>query len=88
VIIKSIVIVSILSFGISAAADETIQEKAETNLNQVTDSVKRVYRNNEVRLCEMIDGEKNCLTKKVINNARNVADRLATEAEEIKNKID
>lgn len=55
---------------------------------KTTDKVKSTYRDAKDKVCEMIDGKMKCVAKKIKNKALNMADKLETDATELKNKVD
>ncbi len=77
-----------LSFAIGTFAEETMVEKTETSKNKVVDSVKKTYRKMDDKLCETVNGQINCVTKKIKNKIKNNTDKAKTEVQKIENKID
>jgi hypothetical protein len=75
--------ISFYSFGA-----ETNAEKAEAASNKAGDAVVRTYRNAKNELCQMVDGKAKCVVKEVVNDTKNVANKVETKAKEAKNKVD
>ena len=87
---RALIIGSALGFSVTLGsyAVETAAEKAETNSNETSNTVKRSYRNTKDKACEMINGKMECVGKKMRNKARNSVDHMETKGTELKNKID
>lgn len=79
---------TLLLFSGQAFAEETNLEKLETQKNQVTDTVKKGYRNTKAKGCEMINGKMQCLGKRISNRASDLSDRAKTKSKEIENQVD
>jgi hypothetical protein len=77
-----------LIFATATQAEETAAEKVTAATNKSVDSARKAYRQIDNKTCELINDEIRCLSKKMMNKAKNITDSVKTEAKEIKNKID
>lgn len=77
-----------LGFSLSAFAEETKGEKAETAMNKTADNVKKGFRSTKDKTCEMVNGKMECVAKKMKHKVQNAADSVETKANEVKNKTD
>lgn len=77
-----------LSLGFIAVAEESTLEKLETQKNKSMDGARHVYRTVDNRVCEMVNGKEKCVIKKVKNRAKDAADQIKTNTNELMNKVD
>jgi hypothetical protein len=72
----------------SVFAKETNVEKIETATDRAVDKVKRTYRKADDKICEIVNGKMNCVSKKIKHSIQNTKERIETENNEALNKID
>lgn len=69
-------------------AEEGVIEKGETSINRGVDKTKSSYRAAKDKACEMVNGKMKCIGKKLKHKAENIQDKVETESNDIKNKVD
>ncbi|MBK9322846.1 MAG: hypothetical protein IPM97_07880 [Bdellovibrionaceae bacterium] len=87
-ILRASLMILVLGLCGSLSAEETTNEKVETQTREIVDSVKDNYRDLEDKGCEMVNGKLQCLGKKIKHKARTLKEKSKTKAKEIENKMD
>lgn len=87
-LVKTTLLLLTFGIGVAAHSDETTLEKAELSKNQLVDGVKKSFRKTKDKTCKMFDGKLKCAAKKLKNNAKNMSDKIGTDAKELKSKLD
>lgn len=86
-LITTCIFVTTFSLGIAAYAEEpTVGEKVENSTNKVVDSVKKGARKASDEVCDMVNGKKHCVGKKMKHSMQNTGDKIDSKATEIKNE--
>jgi len=86
--VSGLILANLIGLAQVSLADETAAEKAEASKNKAVDTVRKTYRNVKDKTCNMIHGKLECAEKKIVNESKNLLDKVETKVKEEKNKAD
>lgn len=80
----------VLSWGLNPVmyAEETVAEKAKYQVNRAADEVAEDYRDAKAATCKTFSSKGECIAREAKYKAKDLKDKIETESQRVKDKVD